>query len=168
MEQRHMDVYRVASKNGLLFGGLFIAVVALVFMWVSLGWTFGLVTVNGKDGPAFPGDLFGLVFPLAAAAAGAYLVRKMLWLTAHEIRFAEDGSVTISAAIRHRQFPASELRSIERIAARITLEDQDARELILRSSQGTFRVAHFDRIEQLIERIRSANPSVEVLGFWQN
>jgi hypothetical protein len=163
-----MEIFRITSRNGLLFGGCLALVVGLAFCAVGLGWLVHAVTVNGKSQPTSSGDFLSLLLTLAAASVSAFFAWKLLWLTVYEIRFSEDGLVAINATLRQRRFPVRELREIERIVAKFTLEDDDARELVVRCEYGTFRVPYFGRIEELIERVHRANPMIVESGSWRS
>lgn len=158
-----MQIYQAEKKSSVALLGM----VSVLF-----GGLFAVVGIGSIVRDLVTGELVQhgptIVAPISAAIGGAavYLGWLYIWRRVYEVRLPGDGSVELAGVFHSSNVTGSELLELRRQTAKIGFEDGDARELCVRSRQGTMVVPWFDGIEQLIGEIQAQNPHIEVTGAW--
>ncbi len=158
-----MTSYQADKKSGIAGLGTISIVVGALFVGISLVSVVRELVAGTFDRTD---PHIGMLIGATIGGAAVYLGWLYLWRRVYEVRLPGDGSVELVGAFRHATIASSELLELRRATAKIGFEEGDARELRVRSRQGTMLVPWFNGIELLVGEIQAQNPHIAVTGVW--
>ena len=134
-----MISYQAGTKSGnFVFGVVFLLVRPLFAAGGAIGAIEALDS-NDQGALRTAGEVVVKFVVLCVGSMAAYLGWVHPWVRAYEVRLPGDGSVEFLCVLRTKRLLASDVTWLEKSRARVTVEDDDARELLVHSKNGSMR-----------------------------
>jgi hypothetical protein len=141
--------YFFVSSVFLLIGGLF-----------ALGGLLSAVGVLTHDRGA------AIFFGLPIGSIMFYLGLKYLVRRPHTLRLMNDRTLHAVRVVGRTVIRVDEIRAIDKDFAKVGLDEDDARQLRIWHTQGSFAVDYFPQLDEFVTELRASNPHIEVRGKW--
>jgi hypothetical protein len=153
--------YPVGDRVGQLIVGIGFTAVGGLF---AVGGALVALGIVGSDGGA--GQRVGALVGCLVGGFCAVVGWGQGWRMPYALRVGNDGVLYVLRPLRTTRVPIGTIRAIDKVAAKVGVEEADARELRIRHAGGTIPVAYFDGVERFIADVRARNPRIAVPDGW--
>jgi len=156
-----VTIYPVRDRSGQLMVGIAFTAVGGLF---AVGGVLVALGIVGSGGGA--GRWVGALLLCVVGSFAVVVGWGQGWRMPYALRVGDDGVLYVLRPLRTTRVPIGAIRTIDKVTAKVGVEEADARELRIRHAEGTISVSYFAEVERFIADVCSRNPLIAVRGGW--